>query len=355
MTTQRRQGPLRGRGTDSNPANRFEGREYEADPETAGAGVKPATQFIPDASRSIISYNDSPDVPYSASVNPYRGCEHGCSYCYARPTHEYLGYSAGLDFETCILVKEEASTLLRQALMAKDWTPQTVAMSGVTDAYQPVEKRWEITRRCLEVLAEFRNPVGIVTKNRLIMRDLDVFTELNRFNAVSVYISITSLDARLTRILEPRSSLPRQRLEAITALREAGVPVGVLVAPVIPGLTDHETACIVETAVEAGAQYGGYVLLRLPHGVQGLFESWLRNYVPDRADKVLNRIRATREGELNNTAFGKRMRGSGPYAQQIQALFDIACRRAGIGGQAPSLSTEHFRRPGMGKQLSLFE
>ena len=355
MTNRPRQDPMRGRGTSDNPANRFEGREYETDPEAAGAQAMPATQFIPDASRSVISRNDSPDVPFSASVNPYRGCEHGCVYCYARPTHEYLGYSAGLDFETRILVKEDAPELLRQALMHKRWTPQTLAMSGVTDPYQPVEKEREITRKCLEVLAEFRNPVGIVTKNRLVTRDIDCLTELNQFNAVSVYISVTSLDPQLARILEPRTSLPRQRLETIAALRQADIPVGVLVAPIIPGLTDHETAGVIEAAAEAGAQYAGYVMLRLPHGVKGLFEDWLRAHMPDRASKVLNRIRAMRGGELNETAFGQRMRGSGPYAQQIQAMFDVACRRAGIGGQAPALSTKHFRRPGMGEQLSLFE
>ncbi len=348
--------PIRGRGAAANPANRFEHRACEYWPDEYGAAEpRPETQFLPDRSRSIISYNDSPDVPFRASINPYRGCEHGCIYCYARPTHEYLGYSAGLDFETRILVKEDAPALLREALAAPKWEPQMLAVSGVTDPYQPVEKRFELTRKCLEVLAEYRNPVGIVTKNRLVTRDADILGELASRRAAAVYVSVTTLDRDLARKLEPRTSLPEQRLEAIAALRAAGVPTGVLTAPVIPGLTDHEIPAIVARAGEAGAGFAGYVMLRLPHGVKDLFGGWLRQHFPDRAEKVLNRVREMRGGDLNTSRFGARMRGEGPHAAQTRALFRAARRRAGIGEWGPALSTASFRRLPANGQGLLFE
>jgi DNA repair photolyase len=308
---------------------------------------------LKDASRSLITFNDSPDVGFDASINPYRGCEHGCIYCYARPYHEYLGFSAGLDFETKILVKEDAPALLRAELASPKWKPKVVAISGVTDAYQPIERRLQLTRRCLEVLAEFRNPVVIVTKNHLVTRDVDVLKELASFNAAAVCVSVTTLDAELARVMEPRTSTPAHRLEAIRTLADAGVPVRVLAAPIIPGLTDHEIPSIIEAASEAGARHAGYVVLRLPHGVGELFEGWLEEHFPDRKKKVLNRLREMRGGKLNDSNFGSRMKGEGVFAEQIRSMFKLACRKAGIAAGALELSTNEFRRPG-GAQMSLF-
>jgi DNA repair photolyase len=347
--------PRHGRGAPANPANRFEPLWYSRDPEWNDLD-DPAleTQFFKDTSRSIISYNDSPDVGFDASVNPYRGCEHGCSYCYARPTHEYLGFSAGLDFESRVLVKEDAPELLRRELSSPRWKPQVLAMSGVTDSYQPIERRLQLTRRCLQVLAEFRNPVVIITKNHLVTRDVDVLSELAQHQAARVLLSVTTLDRGLSRAMEPRASHPLRRLAAIETLSRAGVPTGVLVAPVIPGLTDHELPSIIAAAVQAGAEVAGYVTLRLPHGVGPLFEQWLARHFPDRQEKVLHRIRAIRGGKLNDPRFNSRMRGEGIFAEQIAALFELACRKASIVGRGPALSTAAFRRPSNG-QLSLFE
>jgi DNA repair photolyase len=307
--------PQRGRGAPINPPNRFEPLWYSRDPEWNDL-EDPAleTQFFRDTSRSIITYNDSPDVGFDASINPYRGCEHGCIYCYARPTHEYLGFSAGLDFESKILVKEDAPELLRRELSSPRWKPQVLAISGVTDSYQPIERRLQLTRRCLQVLAEFRNPVVIITKNHLVTRDVDVLGELAQYEAVRVFLSITTLDGGLGRVMEPRASHPLRRLAAIEMLSQAGVPTGVLVAPVIPGLTDHELPSIITAAVQAGARAAGYVTLRLPHGVGPLFEQWLTQHFPDRKDKVLHRIRAIRGGQLNDPRFSSRMRGEGIFA-----------------------------------------
>jgi DNA repair photolyase len=344
-----------GRGTPENPPNRFERLAYLPileSPDDEERAVK--TQYLKDASRSLITYNDSPDVGFDASINPYRGCEHGCIYCYARPYHEYLGFSAGLDFETRILVKEDAPELLRAELASPKWQPKVVAISGVTDAYQPIERRAELTRRCLEVLAEFRNPVVIVTKNQLVTRDIDLLKELASFDAAAVCVSVTTLDAELARVMEPRTSTPANRLEAIRTLTEAGVPVRALVAPVIPGLTDHEIPSIIQAASEAGARHAGYVVVRLPHAVKELFERWLEDHLPDRKNKVLNRIRAIRGGKLNDPNFGSRMRGEGVFAEQINSMFTLACRRFGIEFGAPELSTAAFRRPPK-PQLSLFE
>ena len=347
--------PQHGRGAPANPPNRFEPLRYERDPEwTDSEDPSLQTEFFKDTSRSIITYNDSPDVGFDASINPYRGCEHGCVYCYARPTHEFLGFSAGLDFESRILVKEEAPELLRRELSSPRWKPQVLAISGVTDAYQPLERRLELTRRCLQVLAEFRNPVVIITKNHLVTRDVDLLGELVQHQAARVFLSITSLDGSLSRVMEPRASHPTRRLAAIEALSQAGVPTGVLVAPVIPGLTDHELPSIIAAAVQAGAQSAGYVTVRLPHGVGPLFEQWLSQHFPDRKDKVLHRIRAIRGGNLNDPRFASRMRGEGIFAEQIEALFALACRRAGLDGRGPALSTAAFRVPSEA-QLLLFE
>jgi DNA repair photolyase len=346
--------PLHGRGASDNPPNRFERLVYEPEPDGADPeGPGPATQFLRDATRSILVSNDSPDVGFDVSINPYRGCEHGCIYCYARPTHEYLGLSAGLDFETRILVKEDAPELLRRELAASRWRPRTVGVSGVTDPYQPVERRLRLTRRCLEVFAEFRNPVVIVTKNHLVTRDLDVLRELATHRAVAVFVSVTTLDGDLARLMEPRASQPAGRLAVITELTAAGVPTGVLVAPVIPGLTDHEIPSIIQAVAAAGARHAGFVMLRLPYAVAIIFEQWLAQHFPERKERVLGRIREMRGGRLNDSRFGKRMRGEGPLADAIKKVFALACRRAGIVGRGPELSPDAFRRPG--EQRMLFE
>lgn len=348
---------LRGRGTAQNPRNRFVSAEFVADPEAYDPDEPgPRTQFLRDHTRNIISRNDSPDIPFDASVNPYRGCEHGCVYCFARPTHEYLGYSSGLDFETKILVKHDAAELLRKELLAARWVPRPIALSGVTDPYQPVERRLKITRGVLEVLAEFRNPVAVVTKNHLVTRDADLLAELASHNAAVVNLSVTTLDAELQRTMEPRAATPARRLDAIRTLSEVGIPVRVLIAPVIPGLTDHEMPAIAAAAAEAGAVAASYVPLRLPFALKELFEGWLQTHVPDRADKVLNRIRDMRGGKLYDAQFGTRMTGEGIFAVQMQALFNTACRKAGLTRDFPTLSTEAFRRPHDARgQISLFD
>jgi DNA repair photolyase len=348
--------PVHGRGSASNPKNRFDTIERVPEPpEDSDQAAGPHTQFLVDSSKSIIAYNDSPDVGFDASVNPYRGCEHGCIYCYARPTHEYLGFSSGLDFETKIMVKEDAPELLRKEFSSKKWQPQILALSGVTDCYQPAEKTKQITRRCLEVCLEFRNPVVIITKNHLVTRDIDVLAGLARFDCAGVTISVTTLDAKLASLLEPRASRPARRLGAIKKLAEAGIPVGYLQAPMIPGLTDSEAPAIAMAAAQAGATFAGYVALRLPFAVKALFEQWLEQHYPDRKDKVLNRIRALRGGKLNDPNFTSRMRGEGVFAEQMNELFHLATRKAGIRRRWPEFSTAHFRRPANSPQLALFD
>jgi DNA repair photolyase len=336
---------LRGRGASWNPQNRFERVEYVRDDEAPADDAAPDTVYLRDPTRSILARNDSPDVGFEVSINPYRGCEHGCSYCFARPTHEYLGFSAGLDFETRILVKEDAPELLREELLSPRWKPQTIAISGVTDCYQPIERKLEITRRCLAVLAEFRNPVSIITKNHLVTRDLDLLGELAAHRAASVFVSITTLDGGLARVMEPRASTPELRLAALEALAKAGIPCGVMVAPVIPALTDHEMPRILAAAAAAGASQAGFVVLRLPWNVAPLFERWLEERFPDRKDKVLNRVRELREGKLYDPQWGIRQRGKGIFADQIEAMFEVACRKAGLNEKRVELSSAAFRRP----------
>jgi DNA repair photolyase len=348
---------VHGRGAASNPKNRFEKTWHERDPDEPwdpDEEPAPETQLIADSSRTIIATNDSPDIPFEASINPYRGCEHGCIYCYARPTHEYLGFSAGLEFETRILVKEDAPELLRRALMSPNWVPKPIAISGVTDPYQPIERRLNLTRGCLEVLAEFRNPVSVITKNRLVTRDIDFFQELARHDAVAVFLSVTTLDGELARSMEPRASTPAARLAAVRALAEAGVPAGVMVAPIIPGLTDHELPAILAAAADAGARCAGCLPVRLPLGVAPLFEDWLERIAPERKARVLGRIRGMRGGKLNDPRFGMRMRGTGPFAEMITQLHKSTCRRLGLNARPFALSTQSFRRP-TGEQLRLFE
>ncbi len=343
--------PVRGRGASSNPANRFETIHLEPEPSGCGppeqedgdVGSVP-TVLYRDATRSVIARNESPDFGFEATFNPYRGCEHGCSYCYARPTHEYLGFSAGLDFETRIMVKDRAPELLREELSSRGWVPQPVLLSGVTDAYQPIERRLGLTRRCLDVFAEARNPVAVITKNHLVTRDVDILAELARVGAAAAILSITTLDPALGRSMEPRASTPARRLDAIRSLSEAGVPVGVNVAPVVPGLTETEIPDILDACRDAGASFASYVLLRLPHGVKDLFVQWVHERFPDRASRIVSRIRSTRGGRLYDSRFGVRGRGEGPFAQQIRSLFEVSRRRAGLDGPVPRLSTRDFRR-----------
>jgi DNA repair photolyase len=340
------------RGASSNPPNRFIPLEYVPDAECPPED-RPATrtQFFVDHSRSIIANNDSPDIGFTHSVNPYRGCEHGCAYCYARPYHEYLGFSAGLDFETKIMVKRDAPELLRREFMSKKWTPTTVHFSGITDSYQPIERNLKITRRCLEVCREFRNPAGVITKNALVTRDIDILRDLAAINGAIVFLSITSLDSEMTAILEPRTTRPHGRLAAITKLRDAGIPVGVMAAPLIPGLTDHEMPAILAAAKDAGAQFAGYTIVRLPMAVGDVFAQWLERHYPVRKEKVLNRIRSVHDGRLNDTRFKKRMAGDGELAEATRTLFRMTTRKLGMAGKPPPLSTENFRRPGEHPQL----
>jgi DNA repair photolyase len=333
---------LVGRGAGFNPKNRFE--RIEVRPDAPEAGLE--TLYLRDTARSIITRNTSPDVGFDASINPYRGCSHGCIYCFARPTHEYLGFSAGLDFESRILVKEDAPELLRRELAAPRWEPRPLALSVATDPYQPVEKQLRLTRRCLEVLAEARHPVAVITKNHLVTRDVDLLCELARYGAVSVAVSLTTLDDDLRRVMEPRTSRPLRRLAAIRKLSAAGVPVGVMIAPIIPGLTDHEIPQLLSAAAEAGARFAGHTPVRLPHAVAPLFEDWLERHYPAAKEKVLGRIRSIRGGRLNDPRFGTRMRGEGPYADHIHQLFRLSARKAGLDGKRRPLSTTAFRRPG---------
>jgi DNA repair photolyase len=345
---------VKGRGAASNPSGRFERLAFVPDvgDEDDDRGVARPTELYRDTSKTILAFNDSPDVPMDASVNPYRGCEHGCIYCYARPYHEYLGLSAGTDFETRIFVKENAAALLREALSAKSWKPQVIGLSGVTDPYQPVERTLRITRACLEVLGEFLNPVAVITKNHLVTRDIDLLAPMAEHEAAAVFLSITTLDDELARTMEPRASRPALRLDAIRKLRAAGIPVGVMVAPIIPALTDHEVPAILAAAAEAGAMTAGRTVVRLPHGVKELFAEWLDAHAPLRKEKVLGRLRDMRDGQLNDSTFGSRMTGEGPFAESIHQMFELHRRRLGLTQHVP-LSTKAFRRAG-GSQLDLF-
>jgi DNA repair photolyase len=341
------------RGAHAAPPNRFEAARVEGDAEHVGddADWMPAdpravpTQFLTDHSRTLIARNNSPDIGFRYSINPYRGCEHGCAYCYARPTHEYLAYNAGIDFETKILVKRQAPDLLRAELNDTKWACEPVALSGVTDCYQPVEHELRLTRGCLEVMLEARQPVIVVTKNALVLRDRDLLAEMARHRLAAVFISVTTLDRDLAATLEPRTSSPTGRLRAIRELRAAGVPAGVMVAPIIPGLTDRETPAILRAAADAGAQAAGYVLLRLPLTVRPVFQEWLHRARPLAAGRVEAFIRSTREGQMNQGGFGVRMRGSGAMAEQIEQVFKVFRARLGLDGRLPEPDCTQFRPP----------
>ncbi|HEX2101189.1 MAG TPA: PA0069 family radical SAM protein [Candidatus Synoicihabitans sp.] len=354
--------PLPGRGAQLNPPNRYAKVHAVPDLDATAADLgddpdnpppDPRTEFYDDATETILSVNESPDVPFRYGINPYRGCEHGCAYCYARAYHDYLGWSSGLDFETKIMIKRRAPTLLRRELSSPRWQPQVIAMSGATDCYQPAERRFRLTRQCLEVLLELRNPVGVITKNFLVTRDVDLFAQFATWNGVMVNLTITSLDADLAGALEPRAARPEARLRAIRLLADAGVPVGVMIAPVIPGLTEHELPAILDAAAKAGASSAGYLVLRLPHAVKEVFTTWLETHAPTKKERILTRLRDMSGGKLCSSEWGKRFTGEGAYAAQLAELFKVARRRAGLDHPRPELSTAHFRRPG-GEQLALF-
>jgi DNA repair photolyase len=346
-----------GRGTVTNPPNRFEKTHLEPlDVELPANEDRPAipTRFYLDSTRTILARNDSPDIPFTYSLNPYRGCEHGCIYCYARASHEYLGFSAGLDFESKIMVKMAAPELLERELSKKSWKPQAVALSGNTDCYQPVERTLNLTRRCLEVFHQFRNPVTVVTKNSLIERDLDILAGMARFDAVHVSVSITTLDPDLAGRMEPRTSTPAKRLSTLRRLADAGVPVGVLLSPLIPGLTDQELPAILRAAADHGATTATSLILRLAGSVEGLFRGWLEREHPLKAEKVFGRLMDVRRGKLNEGRFGIRMTGEGATAEMLQEFFSLHARKYGLKERWEELSTDRFRVPGQ-RQVDLFE
>ena len=351
---------LKGRGAQIRTANPYLSVNMEPDWEHVANDQdyldnerRPATVYLPDQSQTIVAENDSPDINFRYSVNPYRGCAHGCSYCYARPTHEFFGLSAGLDFETKVFVKERAPELFRDFLSRPNWKPQPIAFSGVTDPYQPIERKLRLTRGCLEVAAEFHQPVGIVTKNALVTRDIEVLQELARHRQVHVALSLTTLDEKLARSMEPRTSSPQARLRAIEQLSKAGIPTLAMVAPVIPGLNDSEIPAILRAARDVGAEGATYVLLRLPTTVGTVFFDWLEKTLPNQAEKIRNRIRSTRNGRVNSAKFGQRMTGTGAIAEQIRDTFQFFAKRYGLAKPLPALNCSAFKptRLTSGQQL----
>ncbi len=341
-----------GRGATTNPGIRFETRttipcdDGWGSLEDCFAELPPLeTVLIRDHSRTAIARNTSPDIGFDRSINPYRGCEHGCVYCFARPTHAYLGYSPGLDFETKLLFKPEVASLLERELRRPAYKPKPITLGSNTDPYQPVERRLKLTRQVLEVLLRFRHPVSIVTKSSSILRDLDILGELAALKLVHVFLSVTTLDPALARVMEPRASAPALRLRAVSALTSAGVPVGVLAAPMIPGLNDAELETILKAASEAGAARAGYVLLRLPLELREMFEAWLREHMPQRANHILSLIRQMRGGALNDSSFGQRFVGTGPYAELLSQRFDRAARQLGLNARHSEIDVTQFRVP----------
>ena len=349
------QQPIRGRGASINPGHRFtdESVEYDLDAKT-GIARKPDRKILTDHTKSIISTNKSPDIPFDVSVNPYRGCEHGCAYCYARPTHEFLNMSPGLDFETKIVAKYDAAKLLKDTLASESWKPKTLVMSGVTDPYQPIEKELQITRQCIEVLADARHPLVIITKNYGVTRDIDLLKKLADHQATRVILSITSLKNEVIGSLEPRTSRPKRRLDAVRELSRAGIPVHVNIAPIIPGLTDEEIVPIMEAAKEAGAESVSYTILRLPLSVKDIFLKWLDDHHPNRRNKVVNKLKSLKNGKLNRSEFGKRFKGEGAYGEQIRQLVDIHKKRLDLNTNRAPLNGSDFRRPAT-DQLNLFD
>ena len=347
----------RGRGAGVNMSGRFEALSRSLfDDGWQGLEDLPAfrTTVFEEKPKSIISRNDSPDIGFDQSINPYRGCEHGCSYCYARPAHAYMGLSPGLDFESKIFAKPDAAKLLRAELSAKNFVPKTIALGANTDAYQPIERERRITRAILEVLSEFNHPVGIVTKSALVTRDIDILAPMARRGLVKVALSVTSLDPKLARAMEPRASTPAKRLAAIALLSEAGIPTVVMAAPIIPAVNDSEIEAILSAARTAGASEAGYVMLRLPHEVKDVFKDWLHATMPDRAAKVMSLVKSVSGGKEYDAAFGKRQTGTGPYAWTIGRRFELSCQRLGLNRRKLKLDVSQFRRPPQpGEQLSL--
>ena len=346
-----------GRGAKVNMAGRFETYSRSLfDDGWQGLEELPPfrTEVFEEAPKSIITRNDSPDVGFDRSINPYRGCEHGCAYCYARPAHSYMGLSPGLDFESKLFAKANAPELLRAELSARGYEPRTIALGANTDAYQPIERERKITRRILEVLAEFNHPVGIVTKSALVTRDIDILAPMARKGLVKVALSITTLDRMLARAMEPRAATPAKRLEAIEKLSAAGIPTVVMVAPIIPAVNDSEIEAILKTAHTAGAREAGYVMLRLPHEVKDVFKDWLQAVMPDRASRVMSLVRSSSGGKDYDPGFGRRQTGTGPYAWTIGRRFELACQRLGLNASKLKLSAQHFHRPAQkGEQLTL--
>jgi DNA repair photolyase len=347
----------RGRGARSNRAGRYERELREAfdDGWESLCGLAPfKTEVARETAKSIIATNDSPDIGFDQSINPYRGCEHGCIYCYARPTHAYLGLSPGLDFETRLTAKVNAAALLERELASPRYSPKVIALGAVTDPYQPIEREHRITRSVLEVLDAASHPVGIVTKSALVVRDVDILARMAQRSLVKVAISVTTLDRSIARKMEPRAATPQRRLDAMRALHEAGVPVGVMAAPIVPAINDSEIESILEAAGDAGADEAGYVLLRLPLELKELFREWLAAELPDRASRVIGILRSMHGGRDYVASFGHRQRGSGPYAEQIGARFRLAAKRLGLNQRHLKLRTDLFRRPTpQGGQLSL--
>jgi DNA repair photolyase len=348
----------RGRGAQSNASGRYEpvARVAFDDGWRSLDDLPPfKTVVTTDATRKIITRNDSPDIGFDRSINPYRGCEHGCIYCFARPTHAYLGLSPGLDFESKLFVKPEAAELLERELSAPNYRPRVIAIGTNTDPYQPIERRYQVMRRILEVLDRAGHPVGIVTKSVLVLRDLDILARMAGRNLPKVALSVTTLDAGLARKMEPRAATPMRRLEALRQLSAAGVPTTVMVAPVIPALNDTEIERILDAAAAAGVKEAGYVLLRLPLELRDLFKEWLKENYPHREEHVFKLIRDMRGGKDYDSTWGKRMKGSGPYAWMIGRRFEMACEKFGLNAKRAQLSTEHFRAPKLGaEQLNLF-
>jgi len=353
--------PLKGRGATSNRAARFDAWERQIDGDFADAALSeelppnPRTHVTEESARTIISRNQSPDIPFDQSVNPFRGCEHGCIYCYARPTHAYLGLSPGLDFETRLYAKTNAAQLLAQELRKPGYAPSLIVLGANTDPYQPIERRLEITRSILRVLSDFNHPVGITTKSALVERDIDILQPMAAKGLARVFVSIATLDHELARRMEPRANAPARRLQAVRTLAGAGIPVGVLASPVVPALTDHDLEAVLEAAASAGADSAGYVMLRLPLEVRDLFVEWLEANYPLRARHVMSLVHQFRDGKDNDPRFGSRMRGTGTIADLVRQRFEIACRRLKLNAREPTLDTSLFAVPRpAGGQLALF-
>jgi DNA repair photolyase len=348
----------RGRGARSNPTHRHAAFELSLFDDGWGslADLPPLkTVIYVETPKTIIARNTSPDISFDRSINPYRGCEHGCSYCYARPAHAYMGLSPGLDFESKLFIKPNAAALLRQELTAPTYEPRAIALGANTDPYQPIERQYRITRSVIEVLAEFRQPFGIVTKSTMVTRDLDLLAPLARHDLVKVAISITTLDGRLARAMEPRAAAPAKRLAAVEALAKAGVPAVVMMGPVIPGLNDHEIENILKAASGAGAREAGYTMLRLPFEVKGIFKDWLEKTYPDRFQRVMSQLREVRGGRETDANFGTRQTGTGPAAWLVGRRFQLACQRFGLNRSRLKLRTDLFSRPAQpGQQMALF-